>query len=326
MEIRLRAPRPIRVRLAGGIPRIEIQRLGVAAKTARYGRVGIVAVAFAVRGVFARRGLAGARWGGVSRGGLSGVGAEGAVRVGGRGRVGVKGALLLRRRFCSSGLMRVLLLFVVDALLRDIRGVRVAEVGVFGVVIPIRFSVQPTHSSGFLVPVSAHVVVMSVLVSPRYLPLAPSSLQPTLHEYPLVIPIHFPNHAPATQLRRLRRPTKRRPIRALAPQNRTLVIVPVALAPAEAAVLRPEEEPDAGEHHSDTDEAEEREDASVVYVVRVEGAAAGRGVGGWGGGIASCEVRTCFYGREGAGALGKALAGRASFEAERRARGVRLNG
>lgn len=60
MKIRLCAPRPIRIRLAGCISRIEIQRLGVVAKTPRYGRVGSVAVTFVVRSVFARRGLAGA--------------------------------------------------------------------------------------------------------------------------------------------------------------------------------------------------------------------------------------------------------------------------
>lgn len=218
--------------------------------------------------------------------------------------MGVEGAflLLLRWRFggSRSGLLvlrRVLLLFVVDALLRNVlRRVRVAEVGVFGgVVVPVRFSVQPAHSSRFLVPVRAHVLVVAVLLAPRYLlPLArpPSSpLQPALHEHHLVvIPIHFPDHAPAAQLRRLRRPAQCRPIGPFAPQHRALVVVPVALAPAEAAVLRPEEEPDACEHHAEPDKPEQHEDAAVVDVVRVEGAAAGRGVGDWRGGIASCEV------------------------------------
>lgn len=206
----------------------------------------------------------------------------------------VKGAPLLRGRLRSSGLVRVLLLLVVDALLRDIRGVGVAKVGVIGIVIPIRFSVQPAHSSGFLVPVCAHVVVMPILVPSRHLCLAPASLHATLHENPLVIPIHLPNNAATPQLRRLRRPTQRRAIRAFAPQNGTFVIVPVALPPAEAAVFRPEEEPDAGEYHADADEAEECEDAFVVYVVGVEGAAAGGDVGGWGGGIAGGEVGACF--------------------------------
>ena len=77
------------------------------------------------------------------------------------------------------------------------------------------------------------------------------------------------HHAPTSQIRARSRTTQRCPIRALAPQHCRFIVVPIILSEVEATVLGPEEEPDAGQHEANADEAEEREDGFV-------------GDGGWG--------------------------------------------
>ena len=54
----------------------------------------------------------------------------------------------------------------------------------------------------------------------------------------------------AAELRGRGRARERGAVGALAPEHGGLVLGPVALPEAEAAVLGPEEEPDAGEHHA----------------------------------------------------------------------------
>lgn len=53
------------------------------------------------------------------------------------------------------------------------------------------------------------------------------------------------------------------------------VVVPVAFAPAKAAIFGPEEEPDGGDDETGAEDAEEDEDDVVVDVGGVDGAAAG---------------------------------------------------
>lgn len=94
------------------------------------------------------------------------------------------------------------------------------------------------------------------------------------------------HHTPTPQIRAFRRTTQRRAIRAAPPQHRRLIIIPVVLAEVEAAVLGPEEEPDAGEHEADADQGEDGENCFVGDVDGVDDA--GGGVGGAAGDESSC--------------------------------------
>lgn len=162
---------------------------------------------------------------------------------------------------------------------------------------PVRFAVQAAHPRRFLLPVRPHVLIMIIPIPPRpHLLLPPLSPLPTHPQDLLILQIPlFPtttsHHAPPPQPRRPSRPTQRRAIRPLAPQNRRLVLLPVALAEPEAAVLGPEEKPDAAEDEADADEREEGEEAAVVDVVGVDGAGAGVVLCAWeAGGGAGGEV------------------------------------
>ena len=217
--------------------------------------------------------------------------------------------LLLRRRRSSVLGRRVLPLLVVYALLRDVRGFGVAEVGIFSVgvicvVAAVRFSVQPADFGDFFVPVGADVVVVAVFFAAGGFDFATVALRTLFEEVDFVVAVDGRYDTPSTQFRRLGRSAKRCAIRALAPQDGRFIVVPVPFAPFEAAVLGPEEEPDAGEDHAEADEAEERENAAIVNIVGVKGAGARFGVLLRRGGVTRCEVGTCFEGGHIGGAFG----------------------
>lgn len=73
----------------------------------------------------------------------------------------------------------------------------------------------------------------------------------------------------AAEVRAGRRAGQERAVGAPAPQHRRLVLLPVVLLEVEAAVLGPEEEPDARDHEGHADEPEQDEDEGVVDVVGV---------------------------------------------------------
>lgn len=72
------------------------------------------------------------------------------------------------------------------------------------------------------------------------------------------------HNAAAAQLGALGCITESAAVGALAAQHGTLVVVPIAPAPLEAAVLGPEEEPDGAQDHSGADEGKQGQEALIV--------------------------------------------------------------
>jgi len=193
---------------------------------------------------------------------------------------------------------------------RQLRGFGVRVV----VVASVRLAIEAADAGGLFVPVGAHVFVAASLAStastrllafrfpfPRLRFLLPFF---DIERALVLIRPHAPaNDAPTPQHRPLRRVTQRLPIRSLATQDGRLVILPVALAPHEAAVLGPEEEPDAREDERGREQAEQRQHALVVDRVGRDGAGAAGVSAGVAGRVAGAEESAGVVGGEDGGAF-----------------------
>ena len=160
--------------------------------------------------------------------------------------------------------------------------VRIRRVGVCEVVVrnTVRFAVQSSNTGGLLLPVRPHVRVMVILVPPRTRLLLPR-LCSLLEELLIHILPSARYHTSPAQSRRPRRSAQRRAIRPLSSQYGRLVLIPIALAELEAAVLRPEEEPYSAEDETDAYESEEGKEATIVNMVRIDGARTRVILGAW---------------------------------------------
>lgn len=221
--------------------------------------------------------------------GLS-IGAEGALGGVGGGGVCVKlGFLLWSDRAGFRGLEGVGgMSIVMRCCLRGIGGR-----GEIMMVAAIRLFIQSSNPRGLFFPIRSHICIMIILAS-SWLLLFLLLLCLRLHfpSYsarflrvdcpaiiiPLGISIAICNYTSSTQSSRLRGTGESRAVRPFAAEDGRFVVAPVVLAPDEAAVFRPEEEPDCDEDHGYAQQGEEREEAPVVDLVGVEGAVAG-GVG-----------------------------------------------
>lgn len=291
MEIRLRASTILRE------PRIALRSaIAIPAEIDRR-RITLGAVVFPWRGLPAARRC---------RGLGVGIGAEWPLRGGGGGGVGVEVFFLLGGYwggvFLAGGRGFERVVVVGCGLGRGGRGREIMVVGA------VCLAVQPAYTSGFLMAVGAHVGVVVVAAAARGLALLrPPRLLARGGGFLgvdgplLLVPVLLRgvgDDAATAEICGFRGAAQGGAVGAFAPQHGGFVVVPVALAPDEAAVLGPEEEPDTGEDEGDADEGEEGEEAAVVDAVRVEGAGAGA-VGGCGrGGVAALEVGG-LEGREG---------------------------
>ena len=135
--------------------------------------------------------------------------------------------------------------------------VRIRRVGICEVVVrnTVRFAVQSSNTGGLFLPVRPHIRIMVILVPPRTRLLLPR-LCALLEELLIHILPSARYHTSPTQSRRPRRSTQRRTIRPLSSQYGRLVLIPIALAELEAAVLRPEEEPYSAEDETDAYQSE----------------------------------------------------------------------
>lgn len=220
------------------------------------------------------------------------------VRVGavvGAWRLVVEVCFLLRRRGSGSrlgflrrlGPFRILLLGRIDGdvlCLRDVIRIRGFGVGEVLVKDTVRFAIESSDTSRLLLPVCPHVGVIVVFVSPRTL-LLPSPLSSFLEEFLIHVLPSTRYHTPSTQPRGPCRPTQGGAIRPLTPQDRRLVVIPIAFAELKAAIFGPEEEPYPAEDEKNADESEESKEAAVVDVVRINGA---------GTGLVCCACASCY--------------------------------
>ena len=158
--------------------------------------------------------------------------------------------------------------------LRDV--VRIHGVGVGEVLIedPVRFAVESADASGLLLTVRPHVGVVVVLVPPWTF-LLPSRLRALLEELLVQVLTSARYYASAAQPRGPCCSAQRRAVGAFSPQYGGFVVVPVALAEIETAVLGPEEKPYPAQDEKDADQSEEGEEAAVVDVVGINGAGTG---------------------------------------------------
>lgn len=167
----------------------------------------------------------------------------------------------------------------------------------------VGFAIESSDTGRLLLPVCAHVGIVVVLVAPR--PFLLLSRLDTLLEKLLVSVLPFTRyHTTPTQSGGPCGSTQCCAIRALAPQYRRLVFVPIAPSEFEAAVLCPEEEPYAAQDEKNANESKESEEGAVVDVVRVNGA----GTGIVWCGLLSCDVsrskvRSCLERGESVGAF-----------------------
>lgn len=167
----------------------------------------------------------------------------------------------------------------------------------------VGFAIESSDTGRLLLPVCAHVGIVVVLVAPRTLLLL-SRLDTLLEQLLIHVLPSTRYHTTPTQSGGPRRSAQRCAIRALTPQYRRFVLVPIALSEFEATVLRPEEEPYAAQDEKNANESKESEEGAVVDVVRVNGAGT-RIV--WCG-LLSCDVsgskvRSCLERGESVGAF-----------------------
>lgn len=145
-----------------------------------------------------------------------------------------------------------------------------ARAGCGVVVGAVGLAVEATDAGGSFVAVGAHVGVLRVFLVVLLLLGGSLVLVAAVGEETLLRTVELrhgalrADDAATTQCRRASRACEGRAVGTLAPQNGGFVIVPVALAKAEAAVLGPKEEPYAGKHEASADQAEESEHAIVV--------------------------------------------------------------
>ena len=133
-------------------------------------------------------------------------------------------------------------------------GSDVGRVGSSVVVIgTIRCSIETTYSSWLLVAIGTHVIV--VLVLARFLNMF---LHSFLHSFlpttrfltngdEVVVEVGRGNNTATAELGRFSSVAHGLAVRAFAPKNGSLVVIPVAFAEVEASILGPKEEPDASD-------------------------------------------------------------------------------
>lgn len=154
--------------------------------------------------------------------------------------------------------------------------IRIRSVGVGEVVVEdtVRFAIQASNTSRLLLPVCPHVRIIVVLVSSWALLLS-SRLYTFLEELLIRVLPPTRHHTPSTQSCGPCRSTQRCAIRALTPQHRRFIVVPITLLEFEATVLCPEEEPYSAEDESNADERKESKEATIIDMVRINGAETG---------------------------------------------------
>lgn len=210
------------------------------------------------------------------------------MRVGtivGAWRLVIKVWFFLRRRGSGSrlrilrrlGPFRILLLGRIDwdvLCLRDI--IRICGVRVRKVLVEdtVGFTIESSDTSRLLLPVCPHVGVFIILVSPWEL-VFPAPLSSCLEELFIHVLTFTRYHAPSAQPRGSCRSTQGCAVRALTPQYRRLVVIPITFAKFDATILCPEEEPYSAEDEKDADESEEGKEAAIVDMVRINGAGTG---------------------------------------------------
>ena len=139
-----------------------------------------------------------------------------------------------------------------------------------GVVIgAISLSIDTSNSGRFFFAIRPHIIVHMIRLLLLAIPLLIAKLLRSLGNLfgngRLIIADGVPKRARwCLVARSLRGIAQRLPIRPLAAEDGGFVVFPIAFAELEAAVLSPEEEPDAGENEAGRKNAEKCQDAFVV--------------------------------------------------------------